>query len=161
MFGNQYNKPKRSRRSRSFPKIQRSYTYDVDKDTGKRIVVINDETNVFLQKQEAYASTKIYNLIDRIERTGDLSLLGNAVDSYFDATLMPKDMMEAKILQCQVENLFRNLPIEEKKKYDNDIANFYKKVNDQLHANAKAAVEKARAAAISGQPAPAKEVTNE
>ena len=148
MFGNQYHKPERKRRNRSYTVVEPQYCYEIDKETGKKVVVKNGETNFYAQKQEAYQSTKIYNIIDRVERTGDMSLLGEAVESYFDATTMPKNMMEAKIVQCEVENVFRALPVEEKAKYDNDISKFYKTVNDRLHANAKAAAEKARAAAI-------------
>lgn len=148
MFGNQYHKPERNLPSRKYPVAEAKYCYEIDKDTGKKVVVKNGETNVYAQKQEALQSTKIYNIIDRVERTGDMSLLGEAVESYFDATTMPKNMMEAKIVQCEVENVFRALPVEEKAKYDNDISKFYKTVNDRLHANAKAAAEKARADAI-------------
>lgn len=148
MFRTLTNRGNFVRRKRHFPKFQPTYCYDVDKDTGKKVVVQNGKTNVFQQKQEALPMTQVYNLIDRIERTGDMSLLGEAVEGYFDATFLPRDMMEAKVIQCRVENLYRNLPIEEKKKYDNDISVFYKKVNEKLHENAKKAAEAARAADI-------------
>ena len=140
------------KRPRVYSEVLPSYTYDVDKDTGKKIVVRNGEQNVYAMKQEALKSTQIYSLIDRIERTGDMSLLGQAIEGQFDSTVLPKDLMEAKILQCKVENLYRALPVEEKAKYDNDISKFYKSVNDKIIENHKKAVEAARK---SGQTPPA------
>lgn len=142
----------RVREVRQFPKFERQYCYDVDKDTGKKIVVVSGQSNVFLQKQEAESSTKLYNLIDRVQRTGDMSLLGQAVEGYFDATSLPRDLMQAKQIELKALNLYRALPVEEKAKYNNDFNTFVEKVNAALHENA------AKAAAAAREAAKAKEV---
>lgn len=135
------------REIRTYPKVQASYGYDVDPETGKRIVVKKGSSNVYLQKQEAYPETRLYNLIDRVNRTGDMSLLGEAVEGYFDATTLPRDLMQAEQLRLRSESLFNSLPLEERRKYNNDIGIFLKHVNITLKENAvkQAAAKRAEA----------------
>ena len=129
-----WEKGKAPRSVRSYPKTMPKYGYDVDKETGEKIVVKQGETNVFLQTQEARADTLIYNIIDKINRTGDMSLLGNSVEGFIDVTSMPKTFLEAQVMRVKAEQFFDRLPIEEKAKFQNNVSVFIKSVNEGFNA---------------------------
>lgn len=135
----------------SFPKTAPTYALSVDKDTGREIVVLSGETNVYLQKQEALSETLIYNLIDRIEKTGDYSLLGENLGGFIDVTDMPRNLLEASVVRAQCDQLFASLPSEERAKYGNDVNVFVKSVHDKLRAK----VQSQRAGTAAPAPAPA------
>lgn len=152
MFRNRSNYGIPCREIRNYPKVQPTYGYDTD-DTGRKIRVKNGTTNVYQQIQEATPETQIYNLIDRINRTGDMSLLGEAVEGVFDATVYPSDMFEAQRVRVKAEQIFAALPFEERRKYNNDVYKYIESVNTQLKANTLKAAEKKRAAVVNNEPA--------
>lgn len=133
------------REIRSFPKFLPTYGYDVDKETGKKFRTKNGETNVYQKTQEALPETLVYNILDRVQRTGDLSLLGQAVEGVFDATPYPKDLLEAQCVRVKAEQIFASLPFEERQKYSNNVYEYIKAVNKRMQDNVSAAKEKQRA----------------
>ncbi len=137
----------------TFPKTAPTYALSIDKETGREIVIQSGDTNVYLQKQEALSDTLIYNLIDRIERTGDYSLLGENLGGFIDVTEMPRNLLEASVVRAQCDQLFAALPAQERAKYDNDVNVFVKSVHDKLRAK----VQTARPAAPAPAPAAAPE----
>lgn len=128
---------------REFPQVVSKYGYDVDKETGEKVVVKQGETNIFLQTQEALSETLVYNVIDRLNRTGDMSLLGNSVEGFIDVTSMPKTYLEAQVMRVKAEQFFDTLPIEEKRKFNNSAAQFIQAVNHG-YGNKQPSVEKMR-----------------
>lgn len=130
--------------------LQPKYVYSVDKETGRKTVVLAGHTNLEEQMQAALPDTLIYNVIDKIQRSGDMSLLGENIGGFIDVTDMPKNLLEAQAVRLQTEHLFASLPAEERSKYNNDVFTFVKSVNDKLKAKAvsarSAAIKQAAAA---------------
>ena len=122
-----------------YPMTAPTYGWDFDKDTGHKRVIVTGSTNVFQLTQEALPDTLVYNLIDRINKTGDYSILGENLGGFIDVTAMPSNLLEASIVRAKTEQLFAALPSEERAKYGNDINVFVKEVNDKIrnHALAK------------------------
>lgn len=117
---------------RSYPLVMPEFGIRVNPETSKREVYKKGDTNVYAQKQEALQDTLIYNLIDRVMRTGDKSLLGENLGGFIDVVGMPKNLMEAENIRLQSEQLFNSLPIEERRRYNNDISEFLLDVNKRL-----------------------------
>lgn len=138
------------REIRSYPKFLPTYGYDVDKETGKKERVKNGETNVYQKTQEALPETLVYNILDRVQRTGDLSLLGQAVEGVFDATPYPKDLLEAQCVRVKAEQIFASLPFEERQKYDNNMYEYIRAVNKRMLENVEAAKAKKREEVTTG-----------
>lgn len=142
MFRTRSNYGIARREIRDFPKLLPTYGLEVDKETGRKVAVKTGTTNQYQQIQESVPETLIYNLIDRVNRTGDMSLLGKAVEGMFDATVLPNDLLEAQCVRVKAEQIFAQLPYEERLKYGNDVYKFIGKVNETLRAN----VQKKKAA---------------
>lgn len=117
---------------RDFPEIMPEYGLRINPETGKREVYKKGSTNVYEQKQAALPDTLIYNLIDRIERTGDMSLLGENLGGFIDVTNMPRNLMEAENVRLQAQQLYNSLPLEERNRYGNDFSAFLQDVNAKL-----------------------------
>ena len=124
---------------RDFPEIMPEYALRINPETGKREVYMKGKTNVYQQKQAALPDTLIYNLIDRIERTGDFSLLGENLGGFIDVTNMPRNLMEAENVRLQAQQLYNSLPLEERNKYGNDFSKFLMDVNEKLRTKEVAA----------------------
>lgn len=119
---------------RQFPVVAPTYAYDIDRETGKKVVVKQKTgTNFYQQIQESKEDTLIYNVIDRINRTGDYSLLGENMGGFFDATVLPKDLLAAKKVELQAKQFFDALPSDVRsKEYGNDFDTFIKTLNTKL-----------------------------
>ena len=131
----------------TFPQTEPKYKIDVDKETGREIVVRAGETNVYIQKQEAVKDVLLYNLIDTYTRTGDASIFGENLGGFIDVVNLPKSLLEAENVRVQAKQLFDRLPFEQRNVYGNDVFVFLKDVNDKLKAKAAAPVQ-TRAEAI-------------
>lgn len=149
-FRTAYNYGVACREIRSYPKFLPTYGYDVDKDTGSKYRVKNGETNVYQKTQEALPETLVYNILDRVQRTGDLSLLGQAVEGVFDATPFPKDLLEAQCVRVKAEQIFAQLPFEERQKYNNNVYDYIRAVNKRMIENVEAAKAKKREEVTTG-----------
>lgn len=134
-FRNRSNYGVACREIRSYPKFLPTYGYDIDKESGQKLRVKNGESNAYQKTQEAIPETLVYNILDRIQRTGDLSLLGQAVEGVFDATPYPKDMLEAQCVRIKAEQIFATLPFEERQKYNNDVYKYIEAVNKRMKEN--------------------------
>lgn len=152
MFRTRSNYGKTRREMRSFPKILPTYGYEIDKDTGRKVAVKTGSTNQYQMIQESVPETLIYNVIDRVNRTGDMSLLGQAVDGMFDATVLPGDLLEAQCVRIKAEQIFSQLPYEERQKYSNDVFKFIGHVNQTLRNNALKKKEEKRAEVVNDTP---------
>lgn len=152
MFRTRSNYGMPRREMRSFPKCLPTYGYEIDKDTGRKVAVKTGSTNQYQMIQESVPETLIYNVIDRVNRTGDMSLLGQGVDGMFDATVLPGDLLEAQCVRVKAEQIFAQLPYEEREKYGNDVFKFIGHVNETLRNNAKKAKEAKRAEVVSDVP---------
>ena len=119
-----------------FPKCLPKYGYEIDAETGEKVVAVVGHTNVYAQKQEAVKDTYIYNMIDRINRTGDFSLLGENLGGFIDVTNMPKNLMEAENVRVKARQIFDSLPMEKRSDYGNDFNLFLKDVNVKLSQKA-------------------------
>lgn len=149
-FRTAFNYGEPSRELRSYPKFLSTYGYEVDKDTGNKVRVRTGETNAYQKTQEALPETLVYNILDRVQRTGDLSLLGQAVEGVFDATPYPKDMLEAQCVRVKAESIFAQLPFEERQKYNNNVYDYIRAVNKRMLENVEAAKAKKREEVTSG-----------
>lgn len=148
MFRTRSNYGIARREMRYFPKSVPTYGYEIDKDTGRKIAVKTGSTNQYKMIQESVPETLIYNVIDHVNRTGDMSLLGQAVDGMFDATVLPGDLLEAQCVRIKAEQIFSQLPYEERQKYSNDVFKFIGHVNQTLRNNALKKKEEKRAEVV-------------
>lgn len=119
---------------RKFPCLAPVYGKEFDKETGREKVVVVSHTNFYEKIQAAKADTMIYNVIDRLERTGQrITDAEIAADGIVDTLSMPRNLMEAKQIECETRRFFEGLPAEVKfSKYQNSFDVFLKSVHDGL-----------------------------
>lgn len=101
------------------------------------------------------ASTDIRLILQRVN-AGEFDLLNKHVGQYGDFTQMPKTYAELLQLQIDSKNLFDSLPVDVKKKFDNDANQFlassgslewFERLEPILNDEVKQTLQKMRAAA--------------
>ena len=94
-----------------------TYQEEIDKETGKKILVKSGETNVYAKIQEDLEQSKIENVLQRAAM-GDLNALNQRETLYVDATNMPKNLMEAQNVVLKAKQEFEKLPLDVRKEFD-------------------------------------------
>lgn len=95
-----------------------TYQEEIDKETGKKHLVKNGETNIYSMIQEDLEGSKIENILQRAAM-GDLKALNQKETVYVDATNMPKNLMEAQNIVIKAKQEFEKMPLEVRKEFDN------------------------------------------
>lgn len=80
------------------------------------------EKNIYDEIQAEAEDSKIENLINRVI-AGDVSALRPG-GQYIDCTKMPKTMAEAQTMIQEMNNVWNNLPIELRAKYNHSVEEF-------------------------------------
>lgn len=103
------------------------YEERMNKD-GVLSLVQTGEHNVNDFVQASLESTKIYNILDRFEMTGDVSLLNSMKGFYADVTGFPSTLAEAHNLMLGIEKKFSELSPALKEKFNNSSTRFANEV---------------------------------
>lgn len=137
-----------------FPVTLPEYRMEFNQDTGSEELVPVGHVNFVAKIQEAAKDCNIYNQIDRYNRSGDASFLGETVDGFIDTLSMPRSLMDVENIRSKSRQLWNVAPLEIRSKYGNDISRFMKDVDAKLKQRSISKLEKQRSA-VKG------EVTNE
>lgn len=93
-----------------------TFQEEIKKDGSKEIVKVG-EKNIYEMIQADLESTKIENILHALAM-GDLEALQQREALYFDATTMPKNLMEVQNLVCKAKQEFDTFPIEVKELFN-------------------------------------------
>lgn len=102
----------------NFGDFEPIYQYEYNKKGEKKLVQVG-ETNAYEKIQEAHESTKIENIIRRAQN-GDEGILNMVNGQYLDITDMPSSLMEAQNTIIRMKEQFEHLPMDTRRKFDND-----------------------------------------
>lgn len=101
--------------------MQDVYEYKIDK-FGRKKLEKTGETNLYAKIQESLEETKIENILKRAA-IGDMTVF-RPDGIYADLTEMPSNLIEARQAMQNLENLWRDLDNEIKRKYHFDVEEF-------------------------------------
>lgn len=94
------------------------YQEQIEKKSGKKILVKVGETCVYDTIQSDFESTKIENILHKLAM-GDYSVLKQAELTYVDEKDFPKDLMEAQNIVIKAKAEFDKFPKEVKELFHN------------------------------------------
>lgn len=94
------------------------YQEQIDKKSGKKVLVKVGETCVYDTIQADRDSTKIENILHKLA-IGDYSVLKQAELTYVDENDFPKDLMEAQNIVVKAKSEFDKFPSEVKELFHN------------------------------------------
>ena len=97
------------------------YKYKRD-SYGRKVLEKVGERDLYEEIQAEYEATKIENILSRA-LAGDVSSL-SAVGTYMDTSSMPTNLIDAMDQIQKLENLWLDLPMEIKNKYNNSVEEF-------------------------------------
>lgn len=132
---------------RHYSKTEPQYRMELNPDSGLKELVEVGQVNVYAIKQEAAKDCNIYNQIDRFNRTGDASFLGQTVDGFIDTLQMPKSLMEIENVRAKASQLWAAAPRQIREQYGSNIEKFLKDVDKKLADRAAEKLAAQRAAA--------------
>lgn len=87
-------------------------------DKGNETFYVKGKTNVWEKTQAFKEETEIETILRRVTDTGDTSILVKSNPQYIDITEMPENVFEAHQKIKEAEEVFNNLPLEIRKKYE-------------------------------------------
>lgn len=99
-------------------KYENTYQEEIDKKSGKKVLVKTGETCIYDMIQEDLEASKIENIIHKLAM-GDLSVLREAKLTYVDAEDFPKNLMEAQNIVVKAKEEFDKFPAEVRKEFNN------------------------------------------
>lgn len=99
-------------------RYENTYQEEIDKKSGKKVLVKVGETCVYDMIQADLEQSKIENIIHKLAM-GDLSVLREAELTYVDADDFPKNLMEAQNIVVKAKAEFDKFPPEVKKEFNN------------------------------------------
>lgn len=100
----------------------KTYNLAIDKETGKKVLSCNGETNRYAKVQSHLEECLIENILAKA--TLDPSVLNKTSGLYFDATSMPKTLSEAQNAIIQITQEFEKLDTDTKSKFDNSVEKY-------------------------------------
>lgn len=115
-------KTKFSERKRYFCPIgshfENVYQEEIDKKSGRKVLVKSGETDIYAKIQECLEECKIDNIIHKLA-LGDLSVFRDAKLTYADADDFPKSLMEAQNIVVKAKYEFDKMPAEVRELFHN------------------------------------------
>lgn len=100
-------------------RTDKTYKYVIDPKTGRRKWKEVGETDRYAKIQESLEDSKLVNIIKRA--TTDPTILMASNGMWVDVTEMPRNLMEAQNSVLKARQQFADLPLEIRKKFDNDV----------------------------------------
>lgn len=119
-------------REKVYPTYKPEYRMELNQETGQEELVEVGRVNLQEIMNEAAKDCCIYNQIDRMERTGDVSWLGQSVESFIDCTKLPSTYMDLLNVKAKASQLWAQIPISERDKYGNNMALFMKDLDKKV-----------------------------
>lgn len=86
---------------------------------GRTVLEATGKDNLFEFVQASKEETLVYNIISRYQR-GDVNALHQRVGQYMDVVGMPTNLAEAHQVLISQRRVFDSLPVEIRKKFDDD-----------------------------------------
>lgn len=87
-------------------------------EKGNEVFYIEGQTNIYEKTQAYLEETKIENILQRCIDTGDPTILNKVRGQYLDVSEMPNNIFEAHAQIEKAKEIFNELPLETRKKYD-------------------------------------------
>lgn len=106
------------------------YQEQIDKKSGKKVLVKVGETCVYDTIQADFESTKIENILHKLA-LGDFSVLKQAELTYVDESDFPKDLMEAQNIVVKAKTEFDKFPAEVKELFHNSPEEYVSEIGTQ------------------------------
>lgn len=94
-------------------------------DDGTKELVSDGFVDVYAEIQSHADSVDIHKIIERCTATGDMSELYKTEGFYGDLAMFPSTRAEALQMLAEANNIWDKLPVEVKKKFDNNVDNFF------------------------------------
>lgn len=85
------------------------YGVVIDED-GLQVLAVVGKKNIYLPIQEAAVGASVYDVLERYENTGDVSLLEKQKGLYADVTKSPRTLAELEQFRIDSRNAFYSLP---------------------------------------------------
>lgn len=95
-------------------------------DNGNETFYVKGKTNVWEKIQSYESETNLENILRRVSETGDISILNQREAMFMDIEDMPENIFEAHQKIKDAEEMFNNLPLETREKYENNFNKFLK-----------------------------------
>lgn len=115
--------------------IQTTYKYVIDADTGRKKWVANGTSNLYDKIQKSLEGVKLENIIKKVSM-GEEALLNAVSGDWVDVTEMPQNLIDAQNMILDCKRQFENLPLEIRKKFDNDVEYYVSMYGSQMWADA-------------------------
>ena len=94
-------------------------------DDGTKELVPDGFVDVYEEIQSHADSVDIHKIVERCTITGDTSELYKTEGFYGDLAMFPKTRAEALQMLAEAQNIWDKLPVDVKKKFDNNVDNFF------------------------------------
>lgn len=94
-------------------------------DDGSKELVVDGYKDVYEEIQSHADSVDIHKIVERCTMTGDMSELYKTEGFYGDLAMFPTTRAEALQMLAEAQNIWDKLPIDVKKKFDNNVDNFF------------------------------------
>lgn len=94
-------------------------------DDGTKELVVDGYKDVYEEIQSHADSVDIHKIVERCTMIGDMSELYKTEGFYGDLAMFPTTRAEALQMLAEAQNIWDKLPIDVKKKFDNNVDNFF------------------------------------
>lgn len=94
-------------------------------DAGNKELIPCGFLDVYEEIQSHADSVDIHKIVERCTMTGDTSELYKTEGFYGDLAMFPTTRAEALQMLAEAQNIWDKLPVEVKKRFDNNVDNFF------------------------------------
>lgn len=94
-------------------------------DLGNKELISCGYKDIYEEIQSHADSVDVHKIVERCTATGDMSELYKTEGFYGDLAMFPKTRAEALQMLAEAHNIWDQLPIDVKKKFDNNVENFF------------------------------------
>lgn len=94
-------------------------------DDGTKELVVDGYKDIYEEIQSHADSVDIHKIVERCALTGDMSELYKTEGFYGDLAMFPETRAEALQMLAEAQNIWDKLPVDVKKKFDNNVDNFF------------------------------------
>lgn len=94
-------------------------------DDGTKELVADGYKDIYEEIQSHADSVDIHKIVERCTMTGDMSELYKTEGFYGDLAMFPTTRAEALQMLAEAQNIWDKLPVDVKKKFDNNVDNFF------------------------------------
>ena len=115
-----------------YPNFDPEYRMVIDSDTGCEKLEVVGKAN-FIERMSVDAQECcLKTQLNRAQRSGDMSFLGQSVEAYIDTLVYPKTFMELENVRAQANAVWSSAPLEIRERYGNNVRAFLKDLDSKL-----------------------------